>query len=188
MRDEVLLFESFGIEHRASTSPPPEPDPDLFDGCEVVISGTVESQRSRPRARSSRASTSAQFGDDGRLTMWISTADAAHQDKMVLGLVLGLEPEQVRVVAPDVGGGFGGKGLAVEDVHRRLARARHRQAVRWTETRSENMVAMHHGRAQSDRRSSSAPSRDGVVAGAPAEASLAGRRRLSRASARSSRT
>ena len=54
----------------------------------------------------------------------------------------------MRVVAPDVGGGFGGKGLAVEDVLVGwLARAIGRP-VRWTETRSENMVAMHHGRAQ----------------------------------------
>jgi CO/xanthine dehydrogenase Mo-binding subunit len=57
-------------------------------------------------------------------------------------------PEQVRVVAPDVGGRFGGKGLAVEDVLVAwLARATGRP-VRWTETRSENLVAMHHGRAQ----------------------------------------
>ncbi|MBV9838815.1 MAG: molybdopterin-dependent oxidoreductase, partial [Solirubrobacterales bacterium] len=83
----------------------------------------------------------------GRLTVWLST-QTPHQDKMVLGMLLGLEAEQVRVVAPDVGGGFGGKGLAVEDVLLAwLARATGRQ-VRWTETRSENLVAMHHGRAQ----------------------------------------
>ena len=52
------------------------------------------------------------------------------------------------MVAPDVGGGFGGKGLAVEDVLLGwLARATGRP-VRWTETRSENLVAMHQGRAQ----------------------------------------
>jgi aerobic carbon-monoxide dehydrogenase large subunit len=67
---------------------------------------------------------------------------------MVLGLLLGLQPEQVRVVAPDVGGGFGGKGLDAEDVLVAwLARATGK-TVRWTETRSENLVAMHHGRAQ----------------------------------------
>ena len=79
--------------------------------------------------------------------MWLST-QTPHQDKLVLGLVLGLEPEQVRVIAPDVGGGFGGKGLDVEDVILGwLARATGRP-VKWTETRSENLVAMHHGRAQ----------------------------------------
>jgi carbon-monoxide dehydrogenase large subunit len=67
---------------------------------------------------------------------------------LVLTTLLGLEPESVRVVAPDVGGGFGGKGLAIEDVLVAwLARATSRP-VRWTETRSENLVAMHQGRAQ----------------------------------------
>ena len=52
------------------------------------------------------------------------------------------------MIAPDVGGGFGGKGLDVEDVIIGwLARATGRP-VTWTETRSENLVAMHHGRAQ----------------------------------------
>jgi carbon-monoxide dehydrogenase large subunit len=63
-------------------------------------------------------------------------------------MIIGAAPDQIRVVAPDVGGGFGGKGLNVEDVLvAALARATGRP-VRWTETRSENLVAMHHGRAQ----------------------------------------
>ena len=54
----------------------------------------------------------------------------------------------MRVIAPDVGGGFGGKGLDVEDLLvGALARATGRP-VRWTETRSEHMVSMPHGRAQ----------------------------------------
>src|SRR5206468_8387719 len=86
-------------------------------------------------------------GRAGKLHFWLST-QTPHQDKMVLGLLLGLEPDQVRVVAPDVGGGFGGKGLDAEDVLVAwLARATGK-TVRWTETRSENLVAMHHGRAQ----------------------------------------
>ena len=66
---------------------------------------------------------------------------------MVLGGLLGLEPENVRVVAPDVGGGFGAKGIAVEDVLVGWVARATGKPVRWTETRSENMVAMHHGRA-----------------------------------------
>ncbi|MGH2873221.1 MAG: molybdopterin cofactor-binding domain-containing protein [Solirubrobacteraceae bacterium] len=56
--------------------------------------------------------------------------------------------EQVRVVAPDVGGGFGGKGLDVEDVLLAALARKLGAAVRWTETRSEHMLALHHGRAQ----------------------------------------
>jgi aerobic carbon-monoxide dehydrogenase large subunit len=67
---------------------------------------------------------------------------------MLLGMLLGLDADNVRVVAPDVGGGFGGKGAVVEDVLVAwLARATGRP-VRWTETRSESLIAMHHGRAQ----------------------------------------
>ncbi len=143
VKDEVLLFEGLGTNvclHR-----PLEPDEHLFDGCVVVTSGTVLSSRLAACPVEPRA-TVAQFGEDGRLTVWLST-QTAHQDKMVLGLMLGLEPDQVRVVAPDVGGGFGGKGLAVEDLLLGwLARVTGRP-VRWTETRSENLVAMHQGRA-----------------------------------------
>ena len=145
LRDEVLLFESAGT-NTCIHVPPQDPDPELFDRCDVVVSGSIESQRLAACPVEPR-STIAEFGDDGRLTVWLST-QTPHQDKMVLGLVLGLEPEQVRVIAPDVGGGFGGKGLDVEDVILGwLARATGRP-VKWTETRSENLVAMHHGRAQ----------------------------------------
>ena len=145
LSDEVLLFESMGT-NVCLRHPPEAPDPHLLDECEVVIRGQIVSQRIAACPLEPRA-TLATFGDDGRVTIWLST-QTPHTDKMVLGLLLGLEPEQVRVVAPDVGGGFGGKGLAVEDVIVAwLARATG-QPVRWTETRSENLVAMHQGRAQ----------------------------------------
>ena len=69
-------------------------------------------------------------GDDGRLTLWLST-QTPHQDRDDLAAILGLEPADVRVVAPDVGGGFGAKLLGAEEVlvgwlARRLARP-----VRW---------------------------------------------------------
>ena len=145
MRDEVLLFDEVGT-NVCLRHAPEAPDPQLFDDCEVVVRGTAVSPRLAACPIEPRA-TLAQFGDDSRLTIWLST-QTPHTDKMVLGLLLGLEPEHVRVVAPDVGGGFGGKGLAVEDVILAwLARAIG-QPVRWTETRSENLVAMHQGRAQ----------------------------------------
>lgn len=143
--DEVIIFDEVGTNvcHKHA---PENPDPNIFDGCEVVVAGANESPRLLACPIEPR-STRAQFGEDGRLLIHLST-QTPHQDKSMLALLLGLEPEQVRVVAPDVGGGFGGKGLDVEDVLLgALARAT-AQPVRWTETRSEHMVAMHHGRAQ----------------------------------------
>ena len=143
-KDEVLLFEDVGTN--VCIQRPAEHDEHLFDDCEVVTNGANFSQRLSACPVEPRA-TIAQFGEDGRLTIYLST-QTPHTDKMVLGLLLGLEPDQVRVIAPDVGGGFGGKGLCPEDVIcAALARATSRP-VRWTETRSENLIAMHQGRAQ----------------------------------------
>ena len=70
-----------------------------------------------------------------------------HQDRDGLAGILGLEPERVRVIAPDVGGGFGGKGLSVEDVLLAwVARPSESRCV--GPTRSENLISMHQGRAQ----------------------------------------
>ena len=139
---DVLLFPEAGTNVCASH--PAERDEHLFDACEVVVSGRLVSQRMAACPLEARACAAA-VGDDGRLTLWLST-QTPHQDRNDLAAILGLEPADVRVVAPDVGGGFGAKLLGVEEVlvawlARRLARP-----VRWGETRSENMIAMPHGR------------------------------------------
>jgi carbon-monoxide dehydrogenase large subunit len=82
---------------------------------------------------------------DGRLTAWLST-QAPHQDRDGLAATLGLEPSQIRVVSPDVGGGFGAKLLSVEEILTVWLAARLDGPVHWTETRSESMVALGHGR------------------------------------------
>jgi aerobic carbon-monoxide dehydrogenase large subunit len=145
-RDEVVLFPGMGTNVCVRMAPESGPDDALFAGCEAVVSGTVVSQRLAPSPLEPRSSAAA-VGEDGRLTAWLST-QTPHQDRDGLAGILGLQPADVRVVAPDVGGGFGAKGLSTEDILVAwLARALGRP-VRWTETRSENMVAMHHGRGQ----------------------------------------
>ncbi len=126
-------------------SHPAERDESLFDGCETVVSGRLISQRLAACPLEPR-SCAAVVGDDGRLTLWLST-QTPHQDRDALAMSLGLDPADVRVVAPDVGGGFGAKLLAVEEILVSWLARRTGRPVRWTETRSENMVAMTHGRA-----------------------------------------
>jgi carbon-monoxide dehydrogenase large subunit len=143
-KDEVLLFPEVGT-NVAARSGSPEHDAGLFDGCDVVVSDTLVSQRMAPCPLEPR-SAAAELGADGRITAWLST-QTPHQDRLGIAETLGLEPSQLRVIAPDVGGGFGAKQLNVEDVllvwlARRLGRP-----VRWTETRSESMLALPHGRA-----------------------------------------
>ena len=143
-KDEVVIYEGVGT-NTCHAVPVADADPHIFDECGVVISGSNWSPRLLAcpiEPRSSRA----RF-DDGKLTIHIST-QTPHTDKMVLGLMLGLEGDQVRVIGPDVGGGFGGKGLDVEEVLVAAVARATGSPVRWTESRSEHMLAMHHGRAQ----------------------------------------
>ena len=140
----VLLYPELGTNVCAS-HPVEAPDADLFEGCDVVASGRLVSQRLAACPLEARGCV-AEYGDDGRMTLWLST-QTPHLDRHVLGLFLGLGDEGVRVVAPDVGGGFGAKGLSVETVIVPWLARKTGRPVRWTETRSENMIAMQQGRA-----------------------------------------
>ncbi len=85
---------------------------------------------------------------DGKLTVWASTQNAQIA-RFILAGALGLDPAAIRVVAPDVGGGFGAKIGVDRDALLVAWAAKHTgTAVRWAETRSENLLAMTHGRAQ----------------------------------------
>ncbi len=119
----------------------------LFDGCDVVVSLSLTHPRMAACPLETRAAASA-WDADGRLHHWLSV-QAPHAVKMGLQAVFGLEPTMVHVIAPDVGGGFGPKfGNYPEDVVTAWVARRIGRAARWTETRSESMVALHHGRAQ----------------------------------------
>ncbi|HYG72445.1 MAG TPA: xanthine dehydrogenase family protein molybdopterin-binding subunit, partial [Actinomycetota bacterium] len=84
----------------------------------------------------------------GAMTTWVST-QVPFDVRDDLAEALGLERERVRVIAPDVGGGFGAK-LAVYPEYLAVASAasRLRRPVAWQESRSESMVGLTHGRAQ----------------------------------------
>ncbi len=144
LRGETVLFEEHG-SNVALADGPEQPDEALFADCEVVTEGAVVSQRIHVAPIEPRANA-ARF-EDGRLTTWLCT-QTPHQDRDRMAASLGLDAGQVHVLAPDVGGGFGGKGLGVEDVIVAWLARHTGRPVRWTETRSEHMVAMGHGRAQ----------------------------------------
>jgi carbon-monoxide dehydrogenase large subunit len=84
----------------------------------------------------------------GELTLWSST-QVPHFVRLFLSLLLGTSEERVRVIAPEVGGGFGSK-LQVygEEVLASWCSRKLERPVKWIETRSENMAVTHHGRDQ----------------------------------------
>jgi carbon-monoxide dehydrogenase large subunit len=145
-KDDVLLYPEIGtnVAGRAGRS---DHDPRLFDGCDVVVRDTLVSQRLAACPLEVR-SAAAEVGSDGRITAWLST-QVPHRDHFGLSATLGIEPGQFRVIAPDVGGGFGAKSAfgAEEAIVVWLARHLGRP-VRWTETRSESMTTLPHGRGQ----------------------------------------
>ena len=82
------------------------------------------------------------------IVVW-DTHQAPHMLRNDIAAALGLSQSMVRVIAPEVGGGFGVKfGLYPEDVALAVIAHRHRIPVRWTETRNEHMTSTTHGRAQ----------------------------------------
>jgi carbon-monoxide dehydrogenase large subunit len=85
-----------------------------------------------------RATTAELDGDD--LVVRTSTQNVFGV-RDAIAKCLGLPPDRVRVLAPHVGGGFGAKGMAVpEEILTAAAALRLRRPVRWTATRSEDMV------------------------------------------------
>jgi aerobic carbon-monoxide dehydrogenase large subunit len=117
-----------------------------FGDCDVVIEREIVNQRVAPVPLEVRAA--AACWDGGRLTVWCSTQNAQISRAILAGR-LGLEPPAVRVIAPDVGGGFGAKvGLDRDPVCVAWAARQSGRPVRWVESRSENLVGMVHGRAQ----------------------------------------
>lgn len=120
---------------------------DAFADCELVVSQEVLNQRVAVAPLEVRAAAAA-WDEDGRLTIWLPNQGAQGSKRSVRGM-LGLDDAHVRVITPDVGGAFGGKfGADVEHGVVALAARHVGRPARWVETRSENMVAMTHGRAQ----------------------------------------
>ncbi len=141
---ESLLFPAAGSNVAVTTGTPAGSA--AFDGCDVVVEREIVNQRLAPVPLEGRA-TAARWAD-GKLTVWVSTQNAQIA-RFILAGALGLNPANIRVIAPDVGGGFGAKVGVDRDALIVAWAAKHTgRALRWAETRSENMLGMTHGRAQ----------------------------------------
>lgn len=169
--DAPVLFPEHG-NNIASELPVPT-DPDLFAGADVVVSERFVNQRVAAVPMESNGivvipehagGKAGGAGAGEELTCWVST-QSPFWARGAIAHALGLKSESVRVVAPAVGGGFGAKPGAVPEqvviaaIARQLGRP-----VQFVETRSENMMAMTHGRAQVQDVEIGA-TRDGMIVG-----------------------
>ncbi len=119
----------------------------LMDDADVVLSGRFHNQRLAGVPMECNGIVAIPV-DGGGISVWIPT-QAPNSVHGELSASLGLDPSIVRVRAAAVGGGFGSKAAAaVEFVITSTAALKLGRPVKWTETRSENMVAMVQGRGQ----------------------------------------
>ena len=117
-----------------------------FADADVVLERRIVNHRTAGAAIEPRGAIAEPRG--GGLVLHSAT-QIPHITRFILAGVLGMSEDQLRVVAPDVGGGFGsklntyGEEALVCALARKLGRP-----VKWIETRSENMMYTHHGRDQ----------------------------------------
>ncbi len=135
---------------------------DALAAAEVRVTRRFIQQRISPSFMEPR-STVVQPGGDG-ITIWSAT-QIPHILRTLLALTLGIPEHKVRAIAPDVGGGFGGKiRVTPEEVICVLVARALDMPVKYTESRSETLMAAHHGRAQIQDITVTAR-RDGTVTG-----------------------
>ncbi|MET0811334.1 MAG: xanthine dehydrogenase family protein molybdopterin-binding subunit, partial [Thermoleophilaceae bacterium] len=157
-----LVWESFGTNktHEWAVSGGD------FEAAAAEAEVTVEHRFSNHRTSGApiepRCSIAEPRGD--HFTLY-STTQVPHVARFVLSGVVGVPEDKLRVVAPDVGGGFGSKLQIYPEEALVLALAKRLgRPVKWTETRSEHMTTSHHGRDQVNYVTLTAK-RDGTVTG-----------------------
>jgi carbon-monoxide dehydrogenase large subunit len=140
-----LQFPGLGSNVATGQRAPDGDDP--LAGADVVVRARIVNQRIAVVPMEGNA-IAVEPGPDGRLTIWVST-QMPHGFRGQVASVLDLSEDDIRVIAPHVGGAFGGKAgvIAEHTVAIGVARALGRP-VRWADTRSENLVSMPHGRGQ----------------------------------------
>ncbi|SRR6266849_450416 len=124
-----------------------DPEP-VFSKADVVVKERILQQRLIPIAMEGRGVMAEWVPFSDRLTLWTST-QAPHWVRLCLTLALGVPESSIRVIAPDVGGGFGSKIHIYPEEYLVAAAAKLTgRPVKWIEGRTENLTATHHGRAQ----------------------------------------
>jgi carbon-monoxide dehydrogenase large subunit len=117
-----------------------------FKAAEVTVSERIVQQRLLPTAMEPRAAVASYNRGAGQLTLWATTQNP-HIHRFLCSVMLKLPEHRIRVIAPEVGGGFGSKIPAYPDETLCCFAAMELgRPVKWTEDRSENYKATIHGR------------------------------------------
>jgi carbon-monoxide dehydrogenase large subunit len=149
LHSEVVLFPKHGSNVVVDFPASHEVD---FSSCDVVVHQRIRNTRIAPSPLEARVAASRWEPPDAngvrRLTHW-QACQGAHPIRAQICAFYGLPPEHVRVITPDVGGGFGAKAFFYpEDILVPWLARRVDRPVRYTETRTESMNGLGHGRGQ----------------------------------------
>ncbi|MGH9299436.1 MAG: xanthine dehydrogenase family protein molybdopterin-binding subunit, partial [Acidimicrobiales bacterium] len=143
-----LQFEELGSNLVAGAAD--EGSKDLFAGAATVVRAQLENQRVAvmPMEGEAIAAVPGGAGAEHDLTVYVST-QMPHGFADALARNLDLDRKRLRVIAPNVGGAFGGKaGMGAEHAAVIAAALKLDRPVSWVQDRSENLVGMPHGRGQ----------------------------------------
>ncbi len=133
-----------------------------FRDAEVIIKQRFVQQRLVPNAMEPRGSVAQWNPGSEELTVW-NTTQNPHITRFVMSVVNGIPEHKIRVIARDVGGGFGSKiDIYPGDILSVFASQQTGRPVKWIEDRRENFVATIHGRAQTHY-AELAARRDGTI-------------------------
>lgn len=117
-----------------------------FSSAEVSVSQRIVQQRLLPTAMEARAAVASYNRGSGQLTLWV-TSQNPHIHRFLCSVMLKLPEHRVRIIAPEVGGGFGSKIPAYPDEALcAFAAMELGRPVKWAEDRSENYKVTIHGR------------------------------------------
>ncbi|MHB2024928.1 MAG: xanthine dehydrogenase family protein molybdopterin-binding subunit [Mycobacteriales bacterium] len=148
LTDATLVHADKGT-NRAYTWPFANGDIDAaFRDAPVIVTRRFVQQRLLPTAMEPRAVVVAPIAAAEEYTVYSAT-QIPHIVRVMMSLTTGIPEHKLRVVAPDVGGGFGSKlDFYAEEVLAVLVARALGRPVKWTESRSENYLATIHGRDQ----------------------------------------
>src|SRR5580700_10634582 len=135
-----------------------------FAEAEVVVKQRITSQRLIPAAMETRGVVAEWRAADRQLNLYSST-QIPHLLRTLVAMMLGLEENRLRVVTPEVGGGFGSKlNVYAEEALIGFVAMKIGKPVKWIESRRENFLCTIHGRGHVDYYEIAAK-RDGTITG-----------------------
>jgi len=148
LRDEVLVHSDKGTNKTFFWQLENGDLETAFNDAEVVVRRRFINQRLIPSAIEPRAVVVAPIASAGEYTMYSAT-QIPHILRLMLAVTTGVSESKLRVVAPDVGGGFGSKlNVYAEEVMALVLAKKLGRPIKWTETRTEGYLTTIHGRDQ----------------------------------------